>query len=106
ATWQSFLGCLVVSLCGFILEKPHFGEMSGVGWLLFSYQTFVQFCVCYVCWFAALKRLPASTMSTGTLVVPVVGVLASAVALHEPLGAREVVALLLTLGSVALAIRS
>jgi len=54
----------------------------------------------------ALKRLPASTAATGTLVVPVVGVIASAIALHEPLGMREIGALALTLASVLLAVRS
>jgi drug/metabolite transporter (DMT)-like permease len=108
ATWQIACGCLVVTVAGLVQEQPfaHFVALSTNGWLLFAYLTFVQFCLCYVCWFAALKRLPASTASTGMLVTPVVGVLASALALHEPLGAREIVALLLTLGSVMLAVRS
>ena len=106
AAWQLFLGCLVVTAAGLAFEHPHFENLSTKGWLLFSYMTFVQFCICYVCWFAALKRLPASTAATGTLVVPVVGVIASAIALHEPLGMREIGALLLTLFSVLLAVRS
>ncbi len=106
AAWQLFLGCLVVTAAGLAFEHPHFDDLSTKGWLLFSYMTFVQFCICYVCWFAALKRLPASTAATGTLVVPVVGVIASAIALHEPLGMREIGALVLTLASVMLAVRS
>jgi drug/metabolite transporter (DMT)-like permease len=108
ATWQIACGCLVVTLAGLVFEQPfpHFAALSTKGWVLFAYLTFVQFCLCYVCWFAALRRLPASTVSTATLLTPVVGVLASAIALHEPLGAREIIALLLTLGSVALAVRS
>jgi drug/metabolite transporter (DMT)-like permease len=106
AAWQLFLGCLVITIAGLAFEHAHFEELSTKGWLLFSYMTFVQFCICYVCWFAALKRLPASTAATGTLVVPVVGVIASAIALHEPLGLREIGALALTLFSVMLAVRS
>lgn len=106
AAWQLFLGCLVVTAAGLAFEHPHFDDLSTKGWLLFSYMTFVQFCICYVCWFAALKRLPASTAATGTLVVPVVGVIASAIALHEPLGMREIGALVLTLASVMLSVRS
>ena len=34
----------------------------------------------YITWFAALKRLPASFVTIGSLLVPVVGVLASAAA--------------------------
>jgi probable blue pigment (indigoidine) exporter len=106
AAWQLFLGCLVITIAGLAVEQAHFETLSTKGWLLFSYMTFVQFCICYVCWFAALKRLPASTAATGTLVVPVVGVIASAIALHEPLGLREIGALALTLFSVMLAVRS
>jgi len=106
AAWQLLLGCLVITVAGLAVEHAHFEALSTKGWLLFSYMTFVQFCICYVCWFAALKRLPASTAATGTLVVPVVGVIASAIALHEPLGLREIGALALTLFSVMLAVRS
>jgi drug/metabolite transporter (DMT)-like permease len=40
------------------------------------------------------------------MAVPVIGVVASAVALHEPLGPGQIVALALTLGGVVLATRS
>jgi drug/metabolite transporter (DMT)-like permease len=66
----------------------------------------VQFCVGYVCWFAALARLPASVAAIGTMVVPVIGVVASALVLHEPLGIGQIAALLFTLSGVVLATRS
>jgi drug/metabolite transporter (DMT)-like permease len=50
--------------------------------------------------------LPAATASIGTLLVPVVGVLAAAMMLHEPLGLREIAALVITLGGVTVALRS
>jgi len=78
AAWQVGLGCLPIAM----------------------------FCLCYVCWFAALERLPAATASIGTLLVPVVGVLAAAAMLHEPLGLHEIGALVITLGGVAMALRS
>jgi drug/metabolite transporter (DMT)-like permease len=59
-----------------------------------------------VCWFAALERLPAATASIGTLMVPAIGVLASVAMLHEPFGLREILALVVTLGGIALAMRS
>ena len=55
-----------------------------------AYMTVIQFCVAYVCWFAALARLPASVAAIGTMAVPVIGVLASALALHEPLGLGQI----------------
>ena len=66
----------------------------------------LQFCTGYVCWFAALDRLPASVASIGTMAVPVIGVTVSAAALHEPLGIGQIAALVLTLAGVALATQS
>ena len=106
ATWQIGLGCLPVAVVGLALEHADFTALSGIGWLSMAYMTLIQFCVCYVCWFAALQRLPAATASIGTLLVPVVGVLASGAMLHEALGVRELLALVLALGGVALAMRS
>ena len=106
ATWQIAIGCVPVMLAGVLLEQPNFAALSLQGWLLMAYMTFVQFCICYACWFAALARLPASTASIGTLLIPVVGVVASAAALGEPLGLRELLALTLTLGGVVMAARS
>jgi drug/metabolite transporter (DMT)-like permease len=70
------------------------------------YSTVIQFCVAYVSWFAALARLPASVAAIGTMAVPVIGVVASALALHEPLGPGQMAALVFTLAGVALATRS
>ena len=106
AAWQVGLGCLPVAITGLAVEQPQLAALSGVGWASMLYITLIQFCLCYVCWFAALARLPASTASIGTLLVPVVGVLAAAAMLHEPLGWREIAALVITLGGVAVALRA
>jgi probable blue pigment (indigoidine) exporter len=106
AAWQVGLGCLPIAVVGLLVEHPQLAALSGIGWASMIYMTLIQFCLCYVCWFAALERLPAATASIGTLLVPVVGVLAAAAMLHEPLGLREVAALVITLGGVAVALRS
>jgi drug/metabolite transporter (DMT)-like permease len=106
AAWQIGLGCLPIAIIGVAVEHPQLAALSTVGWASMIYMTLIQFCLCYVCWFAALERLPAATASIGTLLVPVVGVLAAAAMLHEPLGLREVAALVFTLGGVAVALRS
>jgi probable blue pigment (indigoidine) exporter len=106
AAWQIGLGCLPIAIVGLAVEHPRLAALSGIGWASMIYMTLIQFCLCYVCWFAALERLPAATASIGTLLVPVVGVLAAAAMLHEPLGLREIAALVITLGGVAVALRS
>lgn len=106
AAWQIGLGCVPVALAGLVFEHPSIGALSSTGWILMAYVTFVQFCIAYVCWFAALARLPASVAAIGTMAVPVIGVIASAIALHEPLGPGQIAALGFTLAGVMLATRS
>lgn len=106
AAWQMGLGCLPIAIVGLAIEHPQLSALSASGWASMAYMTAVQFCLCYVCWFAALERLPAATASIGTLLIPVVGVLAAAAMLHEPLGLREIGALVIALGGVAVALRS
>jgi drug/metabolite transporter (DMT)-like permease len=106
AAWQIGIGCLPVAMAGFLFETSNFAGLSGNDWLLFGYSTVGQFCIAYVCWFAALARLPASVAAIGTMAVPVIGVVTSAVALHEPLGIGQIAALFFTLAGVALATQS
>ena len=106
AAWQIGIGCLPVALAGLLIENASVAGFSDYDWLLLSYATVVQFCVAYVCWFAALARLPASVAAIGTMAVPVIGVVASALALHEPLGIGQIAALVFTLAGVALATQS
>jgi drug/metabolite transporter (DMT)-like permease len=105
AAWQIGIGCLPISVIGLVIETTHLDKVTPVGWWLLVYSTVVQFCIAYVSWFAALARLPASVAAIGTMAVPVIGVVASAVALHEPLGAGQIAALIFTLAAVVLATR-
>jgi drug/metabolite transporter (DMT)-like permease len=103
---QIGIGCVPVALAGLLFEHPRIEALSTLGWALMAYMTVIQFCIAYVCWFAALERLPASVAAIGTMAVPVIGVVASAAALHEPLGIGQIAALVFTLVGVALAARS
>jgi len=103
--WQLALGCLPMLLIGVIWEGPRLAGVSAIGWTLMAYMTVAPMGLCYLSWFAALRRLPPATAAVATLLTPVIGVVAAAVALGEALGARELAALALTLGGVALAMR-
>ncbi len=104
-TWQVGLGCLPMLAIGLLFEKPEFGALGGAGWAAMTYMTVVPMGLCYLTWFEALRRLPATTASTATLLVPVIGVVAAAVVLGESLGPAKLAALALTLGGVTLAMR-
>lgn len=106
AAWQIGIGCLPIAIVGLLIETTDLARVTTTGWILLCYSTVIQFCVAYVSWFAALARLPASVAAIGTTAVPVIGVVASAVALHEPLGPGQIAALVLTLAAVVLATRS
>jgi drug/metabolite transporter (DMT)-like permease len=106
AAWQIGIGCLPVAIVGLCVENADVAALSELGWILVFYSTVIQFCVAYVSWFAALARLPASVAAIGTMAVPVIGVVTSAIALHEPLGVGQISALVFTLAGVALATRS
>jgi len=106
AAWQISVGCFIVMVAGLLFEKPHLLELSPLGWSLFAFTAVGQVCVGFACWFGALSRLPASTAAIGTMLVPVIGVIASAIALGEPLGPVQVGALALTVTGVAIATRA
>ena len=106
AAWQVGLGCLPVAIVGLALETSHWNAVTPLGWWLLVYSVLGQFFIAYVCWFAALARLPASVAAIGTMAVPVIGVVTSALALGEPLGAGQIAALIFTLAGVVLATRS
>ena len=103
--WQLTLGCLPMLAIGLLFEHPAPQYVTPTGWALMLYMALVPMGLCYLSWFAALRRLPSTTASLATLLTPVIGVLAAALSLGEPFGVRQGAALALTIGGVGLALR-
>ncbi len=103
--WQLVLGCAPMLMLGLLFERPDLGRVDRLGWALMAYMTLVPMGLCYLTWFAALRRLPPALASMATLLTPVIGVGAAAFVLGEPFGAKEAGALALTIGGVGLAMR-
>jgi drug/metabolite transporter (DMT)-like permease len=103
--WQVGLGILPLAVAAMLFDPPALGALSPRGWALIAYGGVFALGLCYLSWFAALRRLPASLASLGTLVTPVVGVASAAAFLGEPFGWREAASLGLTLSGVAMAMR-
>jgi drug/metabolite transporter (DMT)-like permease len=103
--WQVGLACVPLISLGLLFEEPRFEALTPTGLGAMSYMTVVPMGVCYLSWFAALRRLPPTTASMATLLTPVIGVVGAAFALGEPLGLEQVLALGLTLSGVAIALR-
>ncbi len=91
--WQVSIGCLPLLAGGFLLEDAHFAAVSAIGWIALSYTAIISMGLCYVLWFAAVRRLRASSAAVGTLLTPVVGVVASSMTLGDPLTASQAAAL-------------
>ncbi|HZF77363.1 MAG TPA: DMT family transporter [Acetobacteraceae bacterium] len=103
--WQIGLGIAPLILGAVLFDRADPLGVSAGGWVLLLYGGIGPLALCYLAWFAALRRLPAGAAAAGTLLTPVVGVFSAAVALGEPLGLREVLALGLTVSGVVLAVR-
>ncbi len=103
--WQVGIGCLVMLVLGVLFEHPNYAAITLLGVGCFVYMTLMPMGVCYLTWFETLRRLPPTSASTGMLLVPVIGVISAAVILGEPLGLREIGAMVLTLGGVTLALQ-
>ena len=102
--WQLMIGCVPMVLFGLTVESPDIGALSARGWLLMAYMTLVPMGLCYLTWFAALRRLPPELASMSTLLTPVVGVAAATFTLGEPFGGKEVIAIAAALTGVGLAL--
>nr|WP_307140204.1 DMT family transporter [Pseudoroseomonas cervicalis] len=103
--WQVGLGSLPILAGALLLEQPVWSGAGPVAWSGVLYMAVVPLSLCYVTWFGALRRLSANTAAMGTLLTPMIGMLASAALLDEPLGWRQGVAMALTLSGVVLALR-
>ncbi len=103
--WQVGLGCLPLLCASFVFEQPHLLAMPLIGWLSLAYNATVSLGLCYLAWFAALRRLDAGMATIGMLLTPIVGVIASGLLLGEALSPRQLGALALVVVGVVLATR-
>ena len=102
--WQVLLGTIPVLLPA-LWEHPHWNLVTPLGWTASAYIAVVPMTLAYLAWFRALRLVTAATASTALLIAPVVGVFSSMLLLGEPLGARQLMALAMTLTGVGLAAR-
>jgi len=101
--WQVTLGCTPLLGYGLLFEHTHFDGLPMIGWLALAYTTIISMGMCYILWFAAVRRLKTAIAAIGTLLTPVVGVASSSLALGEPLVPSQIVALGLVVAGIVLA---
>lgn len=103
--WQVGLGCFPMVILGLLFEHPRLDALSSIGWTCLIYIALFPMGICYVTLFAARRLLPVTIASTGLLVVPVLGVAASAPILGAPFGLRETLAVMFTLSGLLLVLQ-
>jgi len=102
AGWQLIIGAVPMLAVVPVLEPLRVPAVSATAWLLWVYTTFIALVFCYAAWFQVVRLMPMSVASISVLLVPAVGVISGALMLGEPLGLREVAALLLIGSALAL----
>lgn len=101
--WLMALSAPPVILAALLIDRPwQLGALSAPVATALTYHIVLPMAYCYAVWAVLVSRLPAPVVATGTLLIPVVGVLSAVALLGEPLGWRKIAALLLVLSSVAL----
>lgn len=101
--WQLILGGLPVALGAIVFDRDFAPSVVSWGaWLATAYAVIVATLFCHWAWFKLVNRFPAVAISVGSLAIPVVGVLASAIGLGEAIGWDAVTALALVLTALFL----
>lgn len=102
-SWQLLLSALPVTAIALLTEPlPHPASFSWpvIGALVYIFLFPMSFC--QWAYFKVIGLLPASVAAIGTLTIPVIGVYSSHLVLGEPVGAAEILALLLVLSALVL----
>jgi probable blue pigment (indigoidine) exporter len=103
--WQVGLGSVPLLIAGLMFEDAHFTKLSPVAWGALAYTAIVSMGLCYLTWFIAVRRLSATGAAIGTLLTPVIGVIASSLALGDPLTPGQLISLALVAGGIMLSVR-
>jgi drug/metabolite transporter (DMT)-like permease len=103
SAWQLLAGGLPILVIWLWLGAwPDPSRLSATGIFALLYVVFVALVFCFTTFLRIVRLLPAIAASLSTLAIPVVGVASSAWLLNEPIGMRELIALLLVLAAIGL----
>jgi drug/metabolite transporter (DMT)-like permease len=100
--WQLLFGALPLLAIWPMVEPIAWPSASLIAWACAAYITFVSVVVGYISWFRLVEMLPAHVASLASLASPCVAMVAGWVTLGEALGLREIAALLLIVGALAI----
>ena len=100
--WQLLVAALPMTLIALWLEPfPNFFALSTSATIALVYLYLFPMSFCQWAYMKVVKMLPASIAAIGTLMVPIFGVYSSHLILSEPVGWRELSALILVCSALA-----
>jgi len=101
--WQLLLGGIPVVLGAVLLDPADtLLHLSAKSILAAVYVILLPIIYCQWAWFKVVSLFPATVAAIGTLAIPVIGVLSSALVLSEAVGVREIAALVLVVTALAI----
>lgn len=84
AAWQLSIAFVIVVAGLLVIEgTPHYGAAHATAWFGTAFTGVTGSGFAYYLWFRIIDRLPATTASLGMLSTPVIGVVSTALLLHE-----------------------
>lgn len=101
--WLLLLGAVPLWVIWALLRPEiRWSAIPPESWLAAAFLVLASNALAYFAWFRAIAIFPAMVLGIGTLAVPIIGVLSSAVLVGEAIGWREIVALSLVCSALLL----
>jgi len=102
AAWQLLFGLLFIAVGSFVFEGyPHLWPLQNDTLLAVLFVGVLGVGLAHFLWWSIIGRLPAITASLGSLIVPVVGVSASAIYLGERLTVADIIGFVMIFSAAA-----
>ena len=94
--WQMLLGGIPIFLGALLLDRDFDPTaVSGLGWGAVAYAALIPMIFCHWAWFRVVAIYPAVVAAIGTLAIPVIGIISSALITGDVIGWDEILSLAL-----------
>jgi len=102
AAWQLLFGLFFISLGSILFEgSPHLWPITNEAILAVLFVGLLGVGLAHFLWWSIVDRLPTATASLGSLLVPVIGISASTILLHEVPTIPDVIGFVLIFAAAA-----
>lgn len=92
--WQMVLGGLPIFVGAFVFNRDFDPTaVSGLGWGAVAYAALIPMIFCHWAWFRVVAIYPAIVAAIGTLAIPVIGIISSALITGDEVGWDEILSL-------------